>query len=214
MNLFKAPSIIFDKDYPSHIVVTYNDLDNKLVVYVNNRYDHASFDIVLGSSNSKYDFKIGPFNGYLTMIRLWNDELTPDEVLGLRNDYVTNSIVNSDLLLAFHFDENSFDKQYNALFYENKVDHDVGICNGRNRCKFKTVPNLEVEEKVTYFSLSSSDNNIDELKFSSSSIPNASVFKILSCGVGPNDTISGIERLVKYDGFNSINQKILGERQL
>ena len=74
--------------------------------------------------------------------------------------------------------------------------------------------NLEVEEKVTYFSLSSSDNNIDELKFSSSSIPNASVFKILSCGVGPNDTISGIERLVKYDGFNSINQTILGERKL
>ncbi len=214
MILFKAPSIIFDKDYPSHIVVTYNDLDNKLVVYVNNRYDHESFDIVLGSSNSKYDFRIGQFNGYLTMIRLWNDELTPDEVIGLRNDYVTNSIVNSDLLLAFHFDENSFDKQYNALFYENKVDHDVGICNGRNRCKFHTVPNLEVEEKVTYFSLSSSDNNIDELKFSSSSIPNASVFKILSCGVGPNDTISGIERLVKYDGFNSINQTILGERKL
>ena len=214
-------SFNFDEDYPSHIVVTYNDLDNLMKVLVNSQKNPSSFqiawgyaDMVLGSSNSKYDFKIGQFNGYITMIRLWNDELTFDEIGAVRNDYVTNSNVNADLLLAFHFDKNILEKQYNALFYENKVDHDLGICNGRNRCNFKTPSNLEVEDKVSYFSLSSSDNNRDELKIYSSSIPDASVFKILSCGVGPNDTISGIERLVKYDGFNSINQTILGERKL
>ena len=214
-------SFNFDEDYPSHIVVTYNDLDNLMKVFVNSQKNPSSFqiawgyaDMVLGSSNSKYDFKIGQFNGYITMIRLWNDELTLDEIGAVRNDYVTNSNVNADLLLAFHFDKNNLNAQYNALFYENKVDHDLGICNGRNRCNFKTPSNLEVEDKVSYFSLSSSDNNRDELKIYSSSIPDASVFKILSCGVGPNDTISGIERLVKYDGFNSINQTILGERKL
>ena len=214
-------SFNFDEDYPSHIVVTYNDLDNLMKVLVNSQKNPSSFqiawgyaDMVLGSSNSKYDFKIGQFNGYITMIRLWNDELTFDEIGAVRNDYVTNSNVNADLLLAFHFDKNNLNAQYNALFYENKVDHDLGICNGRNRCNFKTPSNLEVEDKVSYFSLSSSDNNRDELKIYSSSIPDASVFKILSCGVGPNDTISGIERLVKYDGFNSINQTILGERKL
>ena len=207
-------SFNFDEDYPSHIVVTYNDLDNLMKVFVNKQLALGYTDMVLGSSSSKYDFKIGQFDGYLTMIRLWNDELTSDEVDALRNDYVTNSNVNADLLLAFHFDKNNLNAQYNALFYENKVDHDAGICNGRNRCNFKTPSNLEVEDKVSYFSLSSSDNNRDELKIYPSSIPDASVFKILSCGVGPNDTISGIERLVKYDGFNSINQTILGERKL
>ena len=41
----------------------------------------------------------------------------------------------------------------------------------------------------------------------------SSIFKILSCGVGLNDIITGSERLVEYEGFASINQSIVGERR-
>ena len=209
---------------PSHIIVTYSDASQNITIYVDGAGTQAyvTNGIDLAESNSLYTFEYvntSGISGYTTMLRIWNRELGSDEVTGLINDYVFSSVTNPDLLTAFHFDENSNDR------FQNKYDTSVDVCNNGDYCYFtvsdasemlaKAVDNFTQSGTIEDPTESTIDPSTGEPYVNSlpSVISYSSTYKILSCGVGLNDIITGSERLVEYEGFASINQSIVGERR-
>ena len=218
---------------PSHIAVTYSDTSGNLVIYV----DYKNLivyetDIQLSESNSQYKFDFNNtsnLSGYISMLRIWNRELSMSEIKTLINDYVFNSVINPELIAAFHFDEGS-----NNLF-QSKYDASPDVCNGSNNCYLEVSDLSSMQKKsVNNFTLmgKGSDQNTETANdlgdpyndpstgapyvIFPSVVSTSSIYRILSCGIfeqiGGTDIISGIERFVKYEGFSSVNQSIVGER--
>lgn len=222
---------------PSHIAVTYSNTSGNLVIYIDNQViayplGDEGYYIQLAESNSQYKFAFNNYSdlsGYITMLRIWDRELSLDEITTLINDYVFNSVTNPELIAAFHFDEGS-----NNLF-QSKYDASPDVCNGSNDCYLEVSDLSSMQKKsVNNFTLmgKASDPNtetVDDLGdpyvdpstgapyvIFPSVVSTSSIYRILSCGIfeqiGGTDIISGIERFVKYEGFSSVNQSIVGER--
>ena len=215
-----------DETNPSHITVTYSDASQTLAIYIDSiKFSKTFFEgIDLAEDTvSQYNFEFvntSGMSGYITMLRIWNKELPESEIQGLINDYIFNSVTNPELIAAFYFDE-SQDENY----FLNKYDVTTDVCNNSRSCYLEVNDGTEMSaDAVNEFTLSGSSDDPNESGINPvtgepyvNSLPSvisySSIYKILSCGIGPNNIISGIERFVQYDGFESVNQSIIGERK-
>jgi hypothetical protein len=142
-------------------------------------------------------------NAIVQGFRFWNILLTEAQIENVQTSYLNN---NTNLLMAYYFDrrnstEDTITSHVNATRCEGNV---CQLSYDDTRVEMNSIKNSESLRGTSVFP----PPNMPIV------VPHSSIFRILSCGVGPQETYTGLEKFISFDGINSISTNDIGERFL
>lgn len=136
-------------------------------------------------------------------LRLWNTKRSNTQIFNNVRNFIKT---NDNLIVSYYFD--SEDELNGATVSKNP---DQFICQG-GRCG---LVHASVEKSIQIIDFNEELNSTDDtLVDHYTRVPETSYFKIMSCGLGPLDTMVSMESIMKFEKFNDISAIKVGEKFL
>ena len=135
-------------------------------------------------------------------LRLWNTKRSNTQIFNNVRNFIKT---NDNLIVSYYFDS---DDELNGPAVSKKLDP---LCQG-GRC---SLVHDSVEKSIQIINLNEELNSAhDTLVDHYTRVPETSYFKIMSCGLGPLDTMVSMESIMKFEKFNDISAIKVGEKFL
>ena len=137
-------------------------------------------------------------------LRLWNTKRSNTQIFNNVRNFIKT---NDNLIVSYYFDS---DDELTGPAVSKKLDP---LCQG-GRCRLvhdsveKSIQIINLNEE-----LDSMHDTLDE-HYTYTRVPETSYFKIMSCGLGPLDTMVSMESIMKFEKFNDISAIKVGEKFL
>ena len=136
-------------------------------------------------------------------LRLWNTKRSNTQIFNNVRNFIKT---NDNLIVSYYFDR---DDELNGPAVSKKLGP---LCQG-GRC---SLVHDSVEKSIQIINLNEELNSmhdpLDEEHYTR--VPETSYFKIMSCGLGPLDTMVSMESIMKFEKFNDISAIKVGEKFL
>ena len=143
-------------------------------------------------------------------MRFWDRDLTAEEIFQNSRVYIKT---NDSLLNSYYF--NSADQAgHGNNAYPNilRSHSEHPNCEG-SICELSYMDEVNWEQDEIINDLTSINQNaLVAIPFNR--VAESSYFKILSCGIGPNDTMVSMESMFQFESFTDISAKKIGEKFL
>ena len=135
-------------------------------------------------------------------LRLWNTKRSNTQIFNNVRNFIKN---NDNLIVSYYFDS---DDALTGPAASKKLD---SLCQG-GRCG---LVHDSVKKSIQIIHLNDELNSMgDTLVDHYTRVPETSYFQIMSCGLGPLDTMVSMESIMKFEKFNDISAIKVGEKFL
>ena len=193
----------WSRDVGASFYVNIDDSDN----YVNDSHSSIAegllpeITIPSGDGSMNVDRSAGI---EISGLRLWNTKRSNTQIFNNVRNFIKT---NDNLIVSYYFDR---DDELTGPAASKKLD---SLCQG-GRCRLvhdsveKSIQIINLNEE-----LDSMHDTLDE-HYTYTRVPETSYFKIMSCGLGPLDTMVSMESIMKFEKFNDISAIKVGEKFL
>ena len=198
---FQSDGIIIANDKYQHVVLSWSK-DEGASFYVDSSIveeDLSSITIPSGNGRMIVAKSAGI---EISGLRLWDTKRSNTQIFNNVRNFIKT---NDNLIVSYYFDR---DDELTGPAASKKLDF---LCQG-GRCR---LVHDSVEKSIQIINLNEELNSThDTLVDHYTRVPETSYFKIMSCGIGPLDTMVSMESIMKFEKFNDISAIKVGEKFL
>ena len=196
-------------DIHYHLAISWEQ-DNDGIVYLNNEQEPFNINDASIPGGQGRIILVKDSNAGISGMRFWDRHLTAEEIFQNSRVYIKT---NDSLLNSYYF--NSADQAgHGNNAYPNilRSHSEHPNCEG-SICELSYMDEVTWEQDEIINDLTSINQNaLVAIPFNR--VAESSYFKILSCGIGPNDTMVSMESMFQFESFTDISAKKIGEKFL